>query len=418
VAQLSDDCFAFGAALLPVEDALAELRARLAPVAGVEQVPLAAAVGRILAEDVIAEVDLPPFANSAVDGYALRHADLAADADTLLPVGGRVPAGGALGHPIRSGEAIRIFTGAPMPEGADTVMMQEDAEELPDGRVRLRSGLKRGANAREAGEDVPRGTVALPAGRLLRPQDVGMAAAVGRDRLAVRTRLRVALFSTGDELAPPGAPLPKLKVYDSNRFTLHAALTRLGCAVSDLGILPDDREAVAAALAEAAPAHDLLLTSGGVSTGEEDHVKAAVEAAGSLFFWRLAIKPGRPVALGQVGGTAFAGLPGNPVAVVVTFVHVVRPLARLLAGGAAVPPLRFPVRASFRYRKKAGRREYVRASLVRGEDGAIEARNFPREGAGLLSSLVETDGLVELQERTTAVAPGDTVAFLPYSELL
>lgn len=245
-----------------------------------------------------------------------------------------------------------------------------------------------------------------------------MAAALGQDTLAVRTRLRVGLFSTGDELAPPGVPLPALKVYDSNRFTLHAALTRLGCAVTDLGILPDRPDAVAAALAEAAPAHDLLLTSGGVSTGEEDHVKAAVEEAGSLFFWRLAIKPGRPVALGQVRGTAFAGLPGNPVAVVVTFVHVVRPLALLLAGGAAVPPLRFPVRAAFRYRKKAGRREYVRASLVRGEDGAIEACNFPREGAGLLSSLVETDGLVELDEAATGVAPGDQVAFLPYSELL
>jgi molybdopterin molybdotransferase len=418
MAQLSDDCFAFGGALLPVDAALAELRARLAPVTGVERVALRDAVGRILAEDVIAAIDLPPFANSAVDGYALRHADLAPDADTILPVGARVPAGGALGRPIRPGEAIRIFTGAPMPEGADTVMMQEDAEELPDGHVRLRAGLKRGANAREAGEDVPKGRIALPAGRVLRPQDVGIAAALGRDGLAVRARLRVALFSTGDELAPPGAPLPPLRVYDSNRFTLHAALTRLGAVVTDLGILPDRPDTLASALAEAAPAHDLLLTSGGVSTGEEDHVKAAVEAAGSLFFWRVAIKPGRPVALGQVRGTAFAGLPGNPVAVVVTFVHVVRPLALLLAGGEVVPPLRFPVRAGFRYRKKAGRREYVRASLARGEDGAIEARNFPREGAGLLSSLVATDGLVELDEAATGVALGDQVAFLPYSELL
>ena len=418
MAQLSDDCFAFGGALLPVDAALAELRARLAAVTGTERVALHDAVGRILAEDLVAPVDLPPFANSAVDGYALRHADLAPDAETVLPVGGRVPAGGALGRPIRPGEAIRIFTGAPMPEGADTVMMQEDAVPLPDGRVRLPAGLKRGANARAAGEDVRAGAVALPAGRLLRPQDVGMAAALGQNTLAVRTRLRVGLFSTGDELAPPGVPLPALKVYDSNRFTLHAALTRLGCAVTDLGILPDSREAVASALAAAAPAHDLLLTSGGVSTGEEDHVKAAVEAAGSLFFWRLAIKPGRPVALGQGGGTAFAGLPGNPVAVVVTFVHVVRPLALLLAGGTAAPPLRFPVRAGFRYRKKAGRREYVRASLVPGADGAPEARNFPREGAGLLSSLVETDGLVELGETATALSPGETVAFLPFSELL
>ena len=245
-----------------------------------------------------------------------------------------------------------------------------------------------------------------------------MAAALGHASLAVRTRLRVALFSTGDELAPPGAPLPPLKVHDSNRFTLHAALARLGATVTDLGILPDRTDAVASALAEAAPAHDLLLTSGGVSTGEEDHVKVAVEAAGSLFFWRLAIKPGRPVALGQVRGTAFAGLPGNPVAVVVTFAHVVRPLAVLLGGGAVAPPLPFPVRAAFSYRKKAGRREYVRARLVPGQGGAVEARNYPREGAGLLSSLVETDGLVELAEAATGVTPGDQVAFLPYSELL
>jgi molybdopterin molybdotransferase len=418
MAQLSDDCFAFGGALMKVDDALDALRARLSPVTGTERVSLHQAVGRILAEDVVAATDLPPFANSAVDGYALRHADLAPGADTVLRLGGRVAAGDALGRPIRAGETIRIFTGAPMPEGADTVMMQEDAEPRPDGTVLLRAGLKRGANAREAGEDVRAGTLALPAGRLLRPQDIGMAAAVGRDTLAVRTRLRVALFSTGDEIAPPGAALPPLKVYDSNRYTLHAALLRLGCDVTDLGILPDRREDVAAALAEAAPAHHLLLTSGGVSTGEEDHVKAAVEDAGSLFFWRLAIKPGRPVALGQVRGTAFAGLPGNPVAVVVTFVHVVRPLAALLAGGAATPPLRFPVRAGFRYRKKAGRREYVRASLVRSGDGTIEAHNFPREGAGLLSSLVETDGLVELEEHVTTIAPGDAAAFLPFSELL
>lgn len=418
MAQLSDDCFAFGGALMKVDEALDILRARLSPVTGVERVALHQAVGRILAEDVVASTDLPPFANSAVDGYALRHADLDPAADTVLRLGGRVPAGGDLGRPIDAGETIRIFTGAPMPKGADTVMMQEDAEPRPDGTVLLRAGLKRGANAREAGEDVRAGTLALPTGRLLRPQDVGMAAAVGRDTLAVRARLRVALFSTGDEIAPPGAVLPPLTVYDSNRFTLHAGLLRLGCAVTDLGILPDRREAIAAALAKAASAHDLLLTSGGVSTGEEDHVKAAVEDAGSLFLWRLAIKPGRPVALGQVRGTAFAGLPGNPVAVVVTFVHVVRPLATLLAGGSATPPLRFPVRAGFGYRKKSGRREYLRASLVQRDDGTVEAHTFPREGAGLLSSLVETDGLIELEEHVTAVAPGDAVAFLPFSELL
>jgi molybdopterin molybdotransferase len=417
VAQLSDDCFAFGGALMRVEEALALLSARLSPVTGIESAGLVEAAGRVLAADLEAPLDVPPFANSAVDGYAVRHADLAREGDTVLPVGGRVAAGGALGRAVRPGEAIRIFTGAPMPEGADTVFMQEDAEALPDGRVRLPAGLKRGANAREAGEDVAAGSVILRSGRRLRPQDIGLAASVGLTALAVRTPLRVALFSTGDEIAEPGTPLAAGRLYDSNRFTLAALLRSLGCRVTDLGILPDRRDAVAAALAAAAPSHDLILTSGGVSTGEEDHVKAAVEAAGSLFLWRLAIKPGRPVAMGQVGGTAFVGLPGNPVAVMVTFAHIVRPLALHLMGATVTPPARFGVRAAFDYRKKQGRREYVRVALAPGADGVTEARKFPREGAGILSSLVESDGLVELGEEVRAVAPGETVAFLPFSEL-
>lgn len=417
MAQLSDDCFAFGGALMRVEEALALLSARLSPLAGTETVGLRDAAGRILAGDLVAPRDVPAFANSAVDGYAVRHADLAPDAETVLPVGGRVAAGGTLGRPIGRGEAIRIFTGAPMPDGADTVFMQEDTAALPDGRVRLPAGLRRGANAREAGEDVAAGSVILRAGRRLRPQDVGLAASVGLTALAVRTPLRVALFSTGDEIAEPGTPLAPGRLYDSNRFTLAALLGGLGCRVTDLGILPDRRDAVAAALAAAAPAHDLILTSGGVSTGEEDHVKAAVEAAGSLFLWRLAIKPGRPVAMGQVGGTAFVGLPGNPVAVMVTFAHIVRPLALHLMGATVTPPVRFAVRAAFAYRKKQGRREYVRVTLAPGEDGATEAHKFPREGAGILSSLVESDGLVELGDEVRAVAPGETVSFLPFSEL-
>jgi molybdopterin molybdotransferase len=415
VAQLSDDCFAFGGALMSVEEALALLAARLSPVAGTARVPLAAAAGRILAADLVAPCDVPPFANSAVDGYAVRHAGLAAAGETTLPVTGRVAAGGALGRPISAGEAIRIFTGAPMPDGADTVFMQEDVAVLDGGRVRLPPGLSRGANARAAGEDVARGSTILRAGQRLRPQDVGLAASVGMTALEVRAALRVALFSTGDEIAEPGQPLAPGRVHDSNRFMLAALLGALGCRVTDLGILPDRRTALAAALGKAAPGHDLILTSGGVSTGEEDHVKAAVESAGSLFFWRLAIKPGRPVAMGQVAGTAFVGLPGNPVAVMVTFAHIVRPLVLHLAGARAVALPRFAVRAAFAYRKKAGRREYVRVSLAEGEDGVTEARKFPREGAGILSSLVESDGLVELSEQVTAVAPGDGVSYLPFS---
>jgi molybdopterin molybdotransferase len=416
MAQLSDDCFAFGGPLLSVDEAVAMLETRLVPVAGVERVPLTAAVDRILAEDLVAPLDVPPFDNSAVDGWAVRHADLRPDGDTVLRVAGRVAAGHSLGRDGRAGEAVRIFTGAPMPAGLDTVMMQEDAV-LQGDRVVLRPGLKAGANRRRAGEDLARGTRALAAGRRLRPQDVGLCAALGLADVAVRTPLRVAVFSTGDEVAEPGRPLPPNAVYDSNRLTLRAMLARLGCAVSDMGILPDDPARLGAALAGAAAGHDLLLTSGGVSTGEEDHVKTAVEGEGSLHFWRLAIKPGRPVAMGQVRGTPFVGLPGNPVAVVVTFVRLVRPLLLRLAGAAPGRPLLYPVIAGFDYRKKAGRREYVRVRLVPGADG-VTAEKFGRDGAGVLSSLVGADGFVELREDVERLAAGDRVWVLPFDAVL
>lgn len=417
MAQLSDDCFAFGGPLLRVDDAVALVRERLAPVAGVAELPLLAGLGEVLAEDVVAPIDVPAFDNSAVDGYAVRFADLNPEADTTLPVRGRVAAGQRLEEAVPPGVAVRIFTGAPMPPGLDTVMMQEDAA-LGDGTVTLRPGLKRGANARAAGEDVARGSVALTAGRVLRPQDIGLAASLGLTRLPVRQPLRVAVFSTGDELAEPGGDRAPQAIYDSNRLTLQALLAKLGCAVTDLGILRDRREAIGDALAAAAPTHDLILTSGGVSTGEEDHVKAAVEACGALHFWRLAIKPGRPVALGQVGGTPFVGLPGNPVAVMVTFLRLVRPLVRRLQGAEPESPPAFPVRAAFSYKKKRDRREYVRARLLRGADGGWEAHKSGREGAGILSSLVEADGLVELGEELTRVEPGDTIDYLPLGLLI
>jgi molybdopterin molybdotransferase len=313
---------------------------------------------------------------------------------------------------------MRIFTGAPMPVGADTVFMQEDVRLDVTGDVVLPAGLKPGANVRPAGEDIRQGHVALEAGRRLRPQDVALAAAFGLSRLAVKRRIRVALFSTGNELASPGSPRAGAQLFDSNRFMLLAMLRRLGCEVSDLGILRDERDSLALALKQVAAAHDLVLTTGGVSTGEEDHVKAAVESAGSLVLWRMAIKPGRPVAMGVVGGTPFIGLPGNPVASFVTFVHVVRPTVLALAGAAPESVVPMPVRADFSYRKKAGRREYVRVNLRMAGDGVPEVVKFPREGAGLLSSLVDTDGLVELGESVSSVEPGQTVGFLGYASLI
>jgi molybdopterin molybdotransferase len=419
MAQLSDDCFAFSGPLLPIVEMERLIAERVTPVAETEDVALGAALGRVVAADVIAAHDLPPFGNSAVDGFAVRHADLAADADTRLVIVDRALAGHQALHALRSGQAIRIFTGAPMPPGADTVFMQEDCR-VEDDVVVVPQGLECGANSRSAGEDIPAGAVMLPAGRRLTPADLALAAAQGVTTLCVRRKLKVAVFSTGDEVVEPGANRPAAAIYDANRHFLRALLEKFGAAVTDLGILPDAQGALQEAIAAAAADHDLVITSGGVSTGEADHVRAAVEAIGRLVFWRVAIKPGRPVAMGIVpgkqGNAAFAGLPGNPAAVYVTFVCVVWPLLLRLAGARPRNLMALPVRAAFPYRKRRGRREYVRVSLRAAADG-IEAVKFPRDGAGVITSLTETDGLVELGEEVTEIAPGAMVNFLSYADL-
>jgi molybdopterin molybdotransferase len=417
MAQLSDDCFAFGGPMMPVDEAVAIIASRVTAVAETETVGLADADGRVLAGDVAAPLPLPPFMNSAVDGYAVPAGDLPRGGEQAFPIGGRVQAG-ASAPSVQPGHAVRIFTGAPMPAGTDTVFMQEDVRIDDTGRVVLPPGLKAGANVRPAGEDIRPGHVALKAGRRLRPQDVAVAAAFGLTKLDVVRRLRVGVFSTGDELASPGAIRGEAQLFDSNRFMLMAMLRRLGCEIGDLGILRDEPSSLSNALKEAAGRYDLILTTGGVSTGEEDHVKAAIESVGSLVLWRMAIKPGRPVAMGIIDGTPLIGLPGNPVASFVTFVHVVRPAVLALSGATPMPLLPMPVRAAFGYKKKLGRREYVRASLRKAADGTLEAVKFPREGAGLLSSLVETDGLIELGESVVRVEPGDQVGFLGYADLL
>jgi molybdopterin molybdotransferase len=422
MAQLTDDCFAFSGPLMRIEEMERLIAERITPVDGVERVPLASARGRVIAEDVIAPVSLPPFDNSAVDGYAVRHADLNSEGDTRLTVSGRLQAGAAAQTALAPAQALRIFTGAPMPPDADTVFMQEDVT-LDGDAVILPAGLKRGANRRLAGEDVPKGTVVLPAGIVLDAQHVALAAALGFVALSVRRRLNVAIFSTGDEVIEPGRPLGPAAIYDANRYLLRELLERQGARVTDLGILADEPQALARALRAAATGHDLLVTSGGVSTGEADYVRSAVELIGRLVFWRVAIKPGRPVALGVVRGetgesAAFVGLPGNPVAVFVTFVRVVKVLLRRLAGAAPQTLTPLNVRAAFAYKKKKDRREYVRVSLRRAADGALEAVKHPQDGAGVITSLTETDGLLELPEDVTAVAPGDAVGFLPYAVLI
>jgi molybdopterin molybdotransferase len=304
-----------------------------------------------------------------------------------------------------------------MPPGADTVFMQEDCR-VEDKSVILPPGLKPGANRRLAGEDVKAASMVLPAGRVLSAADVALAAALGITALEVCRRVRVALFSTGDEIVEPGAARPASALFDANRYLLTGLLARLGAEVSDLGIVADNPDALSHAIGEAAKTHDLVLTSGGVSAGEADHVRTAVEKVGRLVFWRVAIKPGRPVAMGVVAGAAFAGLPGNPVAAFVTFVKVVRPLLLRLGGASPQTLVALPVKAAFSYRKKKGRREYVRVALRKAADGSVEAVKHPQEGAGVITSLTETDGLAELDESTTTIEPGSIVGFLSYPSLV
>jgi len=413
--QLSSDAFAVGGEPISVEDALALISRRVPPLSETERVSLVDADGRFLASDLIAPIDLPVFDNSAVDGYAVAHADLATDGATVLPVGARIAAGQAAPDTVTRKTAVRIFTGAPMPPGTDTVFMQEDVTIGQDGRVELPPGLGKGANCRPQGEDIARGSVALPAGRRLEPRDIALVAALGIPFVEVCRRPRVAVFSTGDELRDPGQALGAAAIYDSNRFSLQVMLKRAGCEVADLGILPDDRDITAERLAAAVRSFDLIVTSGGVSTGEEDHVRAAIAANGSLVFWRLGIKPGRPLAMGIMNGTPLVGLPGNPVAVFVTFAHVLRPLVTVLAGGRPSPLVAMTVVSGFDYTKKAGRREYVRVSLDRSEGTAV-ARKHPVDGAGVLTSLTRTDGMVELPEACTDIRIGDPVSFYAYGQ--
>jgi molybdopterin molybdotransferase len=414
--QLSDDCFAFGGKLMTTAEALALLHDRLTTVAEAEAVPLHQAGGRVLAADIVSRHNVPPRDNSAVDGYALAFADLAADKETPLDVVARIPAGQAPDLRHRPGQAVRIFTGAVLPDGFDTVVMQEDVDVDGD-TVTVPPGLKPGSNARKAGEDITEGAVVLRTGHRLRAQDLGLAASIGLQALTVYRPLRVALFSTGDELREPGADLPPGAIYDANRYMLAGLIEGLGCQVTDLGILPDKLDAVRTALAGAATDHDVLFTSGGVSTGEEDHVRAAVESLGVIHAWRLAIKPGRPIALGQVKGTAFVGLPGNPVAAMVCFLKFARPLILQLGGCTDDTARTYKVRAGFNHKKKPDRREWIRAHIAVNGDGQTEARKFRSQGSGILSSMVESDGLVELPEDLTELRAGDLIDFLPFSEV-
>lgn len=411
--RLIDDCFLHDSDRLRHHDVLALLKERLAPVCGTQRVPLPELGGRILAAELTATRNVPPTDNAAVDGYAFAHGDYLAS-NGRLTVTQRI----AAGHPgtaLGPGEAARIFTGAVMPSGADTVAMQEDCES--DGSVvAIPAGLKSGANRRAAGEDVSAGTGLVSTGTRLRPQDIAAIAAQGLAAVLCFEPLRIGLFSTGDEIAEPGETAKEGRIFDSNRVMLSTLLANWPCTVTDCGRLPDRRDAVAAGLDEAARRFDLVITTGGASRGEEDHVVDVLSEIGKRHIWQLAIKPGRPLMVGQKGDTVFFGLPGNPVAVFVCALLYLRPAIFRLAGGRWPEPSAFNLPAAFQMKKKPGRREFLRGIPVVEDGIAIAVDKFARDGSGLITGLRQSAGLIEIAEDTTSVVPGDPVRFLPYAE--
>jgi molybdopterin molybdotransferase len=411
---LVDDCFLHDRERLTHDEAISLIMERVGAVAGVETVALEHAARRILAEDVAAPRDVPGFTNAAVDGYAFAHASLGAS-DTRLKVTMRIAAGEEIKGGLKSGEAARIFTGARLPEGADTCVMQEDVR-IEGEEIAVPGGIKRHANRRKAGEDVKAGEKVVARGTALRPQEIAAIASTGAGSVKCFERLKVALISTGNELVRPGENLRRSGVYDSNHFMLRALLAITGAEIDDFGIVADERSAVDAAISEAARRCDAIFSTGGASRGEADHIVQAILDMGVLHGWQLAVKPGRPLAMGQIGDKVFLGLPGNPVAVFVTFLLYGLPVLARLQGKSWQPPQRYPLRAGFSFRgKKQDRREFWRGWVEAREEGP-RVHKFERDGSGLISGLRQASGFIEVPEHITDIEEGDLVAFIPFTE--
>jgi len=401
--------------LLPYDEALTELTSHITALAGVTRKPLMQALGEVLAQNQQASINVPPSDNSAMDGYAFNTKDLNLNGETILPVSQRIAAGQA-GVRLKPGTAARIFTGAPIPEAANAVIMQEQVE-LENDQIRFQRNMEAGNNIRPQGNDIQAGQIILRKGSRLRAQDIGLAASVGLETLPVFEKLRVGMFFTGDELVEPGQPLASGQIYDSNRYTLYGLLKSLGCEIVDLGLVGDTLEVTKEAMLEASTKADLVVTCGGVSVGEEDHVRIAIEQLGDLYLWRLRIKPGKPLAFGKINNTSFIGLPGNPVSVFATFCLFVSPVIKTLQGRNWQKPLAVQVKSAFDWPKPDSRREFLRARLETDKNGEPVATIYSNQDSGVLTSTVWGQGLVEIAEGQTLRA-GELVNYLSYSQFL
>ena len=410
--QLSNDCFKHSKKKISLEKAVSILEKRIKCIKKTQKIKLDQALGRILSKDIVSKLNVPPFNNTAVDGYAFKYSHLNKKKETALKLAGRITAGQNFNKKIKTGEIARVFTGAKVPEGADTVIMQEDCN-TADNQIVLKPGIFKGANIRKKGEDIKYGRKIISKGSKLKAQDIALIASVGIKEIGVFEKLTVGIFTTGNELYEPGTKTSNSGIYDSNRYCLKNLLETINCSVKDYGIKKDNEKLIKNTLKKISKECDLIITTGGMSVGEEDYVRKVLEKNGSLNFWNIAIKPGRPVALGNIFKKPFIGLPGNPVSVMITFLKIALPTINKLSGFSSPKEKNFIVITDFNFKKKSGRKEFLRVTISKNLNGQIKIKNYPKSGSGVFTSMVETDGLIELPEKLTYLKKGTKIRFVP-----